>query len=320
MQTNENNPLLSEVDFSVPSLRQVWSDYQKSRKLKQTTIRNYNQRLNGYLADWLDLPVTELSKNMIEDRHRSIKGDATANSTMRTLKALIHYAAKRYETANGEPIIKTNPVYRLSEVRAWHKDRRRTTLVRMQQLRPWFQAVFALENHTSRDFLLLLIFTGMRKGEAANLKWQYVDLESGIITIPSHLTKTDEEYVFPLSDYVWTLLKLRRFYTQSEWVFPGAFKDRPTSGAFNSYYTVVERSGVKFSPHDLRRSFVTIADELEIKSEVVKALVNHKSSDVTEGYTVRSIERLRRATQRITDAILFHAGINKTILVRNQRL
>lgn len=316
MQTIENNSMSAETKISVPTLRKVWTDYQKSRKLKQTTIRNYNQRLNRYLTDWLDLPVTELSKNMIEDRHRSIKGEATANSTMRTLKALLHYAAKRYETVDGEPILKTNPVYRLSEVRGWHKDRRRTTLIRMQQLRPWFQAVFSLENHTSRDFLLLLIFTGMRKSEGANLRWQYVDLESGIITIPSDLTKTGEEYVFPLSDYVWTLLKVRRFYAQSEWVFPGAYKDRPTSGAFNSYYTVVERSGVKFSPHDLRRSFVTIADELEIKSEVVKALVNHKSSDVTEGYTVRSVERLRRATQKITDAILYHAGIRKTILVR----
>lgn len=88
MQTIENNSGPSDTDTSVPTLRQVWIDYQRSRKLKQTTTRNYNQRLNGYLADWLELPVTELSKNMIEDRHRSIKGEATANSTMRTLKAL----------------------------------------------------------------------------------------------------------------------------------------------------------------------------------------------------------------------------------------
>ena len=306
---------LTGAGFSAPTLRKVWSDYQNSRKLKEATLRNYNQRLSGYLSDWLDLPVNRITKDMVEDRHRSIKGEATANSTMRTLKALLHYAARKYENSDGEPYLKNNVVHRLSEVRAWHKDRRRQTLVRANQLKPWFQAVFSLENHTSRDFFLLLIFTGMRKGEAANLRWEYVDLQSGIITLPASITKTHEEYIFPLSDYVWTLLRVRRFFAQSAWVFPGAYKDRPTSGAFNSYSTICERSGVKFSPHDLRRTFITIGDELEIKTEVIKALVNHKTADMTEGYTIRSVERLRRATQRITDAIIYYGGMQKSSLV-----
>ena len=300
----------------IPTLRRVWSDYQVSRSLREATVRNYNQRLHTYLGDWLDLPVDQISKDMVEKRHREINGNAMANSTMRTLKSLLHYAARKYETAGGEPVLKTNPVYRLSELRCWKKERRRQSIIRIQELRPWFSAVMSLENHTARDFFLLLLFTGMRKGEALNLRWSHVNLATGVITIPPDLTKTHEEYVIPLSDYVWVLLKVRSFYATADFVFPSTQKDRPLSGAFNSYSTVAQRSGVKFSPHDLRRTFCTIGDELEIKSEVVKALVNHKTSDVTEGYTIRSVERLRRATQRITDAILVQAGIRKTVLLR----
>lgn len=304
---------------SAPTLRRVWVDYKISRTLKPATLRNYEQRLRVHLSDWLDLPVTAISKDMVEERHRRIAGKAMANSTMRTLKALLHYAARKYENENGDPCLKTNPVYRLSEVRSWHRDVRRQTLLRPAHLRPWFVAVMGLDNHTSRDFYLLLLFTGMRKGEAMNLKWSYVDLDAGIITIPRSETKTHEEYIFPLSDYVWTLLKVRRFFAaNSEWVFPGVYKDRPTTAAFNSYTTITERSGIKFTPHDLRRTFITIADELDIKNEVIKNLVNHKSADVTEGYTVRSVERLRRATQRITDAILHYAGMKKTIFLSHE--
>lgn len=307
---------LTGARVSAPTLRRVWTDYQVSRTLKEATLRNYNQRLNTYLKDWLDLPVNEITKDMVEIRHRQINGNAIANSTMRTLKSLLHYAARKYENDAGDPILKTNAVYRLSELRCWKKESRRQTLIRMNQLRPWFQAVMGLENHTSRDFFLLLIFTGMRKGEALNLRWSHVDLTSGIITLPPTLTKNGQEHCIPLSDYVWTLLRVRQFYATTEWVFPGASPDRPLSGAFNSYSTVSERSGVKFSPHDLRRTYITIGDELDIKAEVIKNLVNHRQDDITEGYTIRSVERLRRATQKITDAILYYAGLTKSTLLR----
>ena len=42
-------------------------------------------------------------------------------------------------------------------------------------------------------------------------------------------------------------------------------------------------------------------------------LVNHKfnASDVTGGYIVRDVERLREPMQRITDYILNHASVSK---------
>jgi integrase len=75
---------------------------------------------------------------------------------------------------------------------------------------------------------------------------------------------------------------------------------------------VVEASGIKFMLHDLRRTFITIAESLDIPSYTLKKLLNHSTrNDVTGGYIVTDMERLREPMQRITDYILEQGGINK---------
>jgi integrase len=60
-----------------------------------------------------------------------------------------------------------------------------------------------------------------------------------------------------------------------------------------------------FTLHDLRRTFITVAESLDIPAYAIKRLVNHKlSGDVTAGYIVGDVERLRAPMQRITDYLL----------------
>lgn len=140
-------------------------------------------------------------------------------------------------------------------------------------------------------------------------------LISGIITLRQ--TKNGDEHLVPLSDYVWNLLGRRHLRRNSDFVFQGSRNpQRPLNLCGLHYNPVIAQSGVRFSPHDLRRSYVTIGDELDIKNTVIKSLVNHRQdSDVTEGYIIRSIEKLRRATQQITDAILKYAGVQTDSLL-----
>ena len=51
---------LSGGESRVPTLAQVWIDYQKSRHLKETTTRNYDKRLRNHVKDWLLLPVDQI--------------------------------------------------------------------------------------------------------------------------------------------------------------------------------------------------------------------------------------------------------------------
>lgn len=68
---------------------------------------------------------------------------------------------------------------------------------------------------------------------------------------------------------------------------------------------VIETSGVQFILHDLRRTFITIAESLDISAYALKRLINHKmNNDVTAGYIVSDAERLRKPMQLITDHLL----------------
>jgi integrase len=72
---------------------------------------------------------------------------------------------------------------------------------------------------------------------------------------------------------------------------------------------VTDRSGVEFTLHDLRRTFTTLAESLDIPAYALKRLLNHRVSaaDVTD--IVHDVERLRRPMQAITDYLLSAGGI-----------
>ncbi|TAK64805.1 integrase family protein [Methylobacter sp.] len=76
---------------------------------------------------------------------------------------------------------------------------------------------------------------------------------------------------------------------------------------------IIEKTELPFSMHDLRRTFVTIAESLDISSFAVKALVNHKQGDdVTSGYIQLNVERLRQPMQIITYFMLKSAGLKQS--------
>ena len=55
----------------------------------------------------------------------------------------------------------------------------------------------------------------------------------------------------------------------------------------------------------LRRTFITVAEGLDVSAYALKRLVNHKmTGDVTAGYIVHDVERLRAPMQRVTDHLL----------------
>lgn len=284
------------------TLRRAWQDYQKTRTLKPVTVRGYQQLLDLCLSDWLDIPMNEISKEMIEERHASINAKRMANNAFRFLASIYAFARAKYTTDRGGSLVPFNPVYRLTELRQWHKQKRRETSVHPHQLHGWFQSVESCGNYNLRDFLILLLLTGMRRSEARLLTWERVDLNGGIIRLEQ--TKNGRTHIVPLSDYALRMLQERRAATHSKWVFPSNRADKPFSAASCLIEKIIQRSGIRFTPHDLRRTFVMIADDIELNPQIVKALINHERYDVTEGYAIRSPERLRRATQQITDRIL----------------
>ena len=76
---------------------------------------------------------------------------------------------------------------------------------------------------------------------------------------------------------------------------------------------VIKMSGVPFTLHDLRRTFLTIAESIDISAYAPKRLVNHKmSNDVMVGYIVSDVERLRKPMELISARLQHYFVINET--------
>ena len=74
---------------------------------------------------------------------------------------------------------------------------------------------------------------------------------------------------------------------------------------------VRDKSKVRFTMHDLRRTFLTMGEKLEVPVYALKRLVNHSvSNDMTGRYLVLDVDRIRVHMCRITNEFVKLLGIN----------
>lgn len=305
------------------TLRLTLENYLAARKdLRPASIRVYRQ-IERYLSQWLDLPLRSISSDMVEDRHRSIvveigKGDryagaSTANGVLRTFRVLWNFAADR------TPDLPPNPIKRLK--RQWYAEPRRVRIVSMADLPKFYQAICALPNAVASDYLKLLLFTGMRRTEAATLRWDDIDLVEGVIRLPAKSTKSKRKLDLPMSDFVRDLLIARRTLGDAGFVFPGPARSGHIGDPVFPLRAVAKSSGVTVCAHDLRRTFLTVAEACDIPHLAMKAMVNHSmGNDVTAGYVQMSVERLRAPVQLVTDKLKELCGIEAPAGVNVTRL
>lgn len=294
------------------TLQEALNAYLDARKdLKPSTIKKYRDIARLYFPDWTAKPWLAITGDMVERRHKHIgqRAPAMANYVMRALRAVLNFAIAKYKAADGRPLTTENPVRQITQTRAWFKVKRRRTHIKPSDLPAWFNAVNALGeddgtalNATMRDYLLLLLFTGLRRNEAAALTWDSVDMEGRILTVAE--TKNGEEHTLPLPDFIYSMLAQRKKDAISPYVFAGRGADH-IKEAKRAKERVTKESSVPFILHDLRRTFITVAESLDIPAYSLKRLLNHRiNNDVTADYIQITLERLRMPMQKIADYIL----------------
>lgn len=289
---------------SAMTVREAFDDFFERRPLAPSTTNNYRRSIDIYLKDWAAKPIGAISRSMVLDRHRKISeenGPVTANNIMRHLRSVYNFTS----ATHGE--LPPHPISILRQARAWNTERRRRSVVPAHGMPKWWCAVHQEEGYV-RDFLLIALFTGMRRSEIARLRWEFVDLEARTLTVPT--TKNGDPLELPLSDFLFELLLARRDDNpEAEWVFPGRGKTGHIVEIKTFYTRVTATSGIRFTVHCLRRSFITIAESLDIPHYALKRLLNHRAdSDVTAGYIVINVDRLRGPVERVAGRILELAG------------
>jgi integrase len=303
------------------TLSQALDDYiEGDTDLKASTVNRYRQTINKHLSHWMNRPLAKLiDMQTLITLQKDIServGPIAANNTMRALRA-IAVVAREVSTTKDGPSIPYWPIEsKQLKRRFWNRETRRDNWVKPDQLKDWWETTerlsqdYAGDGDLARDYLQFVILTGLRRREASGLLWENVDLTTKTFKVLD--TKNSSDLELPLSDYLVEIL-LRRPSRK------GRVFDLEEPKKFVKW--VREQSGIYFTVHDLRRSFITHAEKQDLGVYTLKTLINHstRSRDVTEGYIQIDTERLRDPMQRITNHILGHAGITQNDVVHLAR-
>jgi integrase len=278
--------------------------------MKPRTREDMADAFKEVCPDWLDKPLAKITPDMVKKRHQTHgeeRSEARANLAMRYLRAVFNYASAEYQDAEGNALVGANPVRKLSQTRSWFRVERRQTVIKTRELGAFAQAVLALPKAEMRDYFMAVLLTGMRREEALGLLWGNIDMQAKTLTVID--PKNHQDHTLPLSDYLLELFKRRKESAASPFVFADG-QGRRVSNFRYAQASIKQASGVSFCIHDLRRTFATIAESLDIPAYALKRLLNHANgADVTAGYIVTSTERLREPMQKITDYVLKAAGL-----------
>lgn len=148
----------------------------------------------------------------------------------------------------------------------------------------------ALERNEARLFertrraVWLSLYTFCRPKEIRMARWQDIDFEEKLWTIPAEIMKMRRDHVVPLSEQTMTVLKEQQEEVKifsSEWVFPSQHKPRnPMSdGTVNK---AIKRLGYgqKMVAHGFRAlARTTIREKLKYDSEIIEKQLAHKTKN-----------------------------------------
>ncbi|MGF6428188.1 tyrosine-type recombinase/integrase [Bradyrhizobium elkanii] len=136
----------------------------------------------------------------------------------------------------------------------------------------------------------LLILTGQRKSEIANLRDPWINRRDRIITLPEEICKNGLEHTFPYGERTAAILERIPRRNSTDLLFPSyVADDRPISG-WSKYKAgllkiVKEQAPEAKMPgwtlHDLRRTFATKLAELKVEPHIVERLLNHTMGSIS---------------------------------------
>lgn len=318
-----------DESLTCPTLRESYNYFKDNKsELAEGTIRTYDRQILSNLADWLDMPLNDITKSMISEKHKELseRSKAQANATMRALRSVWNYCRDSFLDENEDFIIKEQPISILNAKKDWNNIRPRTRHVSEEHLGHFFKTLLkyvdrsshmqAPHSNNARDLMLMFMLTGVRLNEGQNLEWSDVDLDNGHIVFRD--TKNGSDYEMPLGKILSTLLKERkRLSDGSHWVFPSSYANTngPITDLTRSYKRIGELNGMYITPHDLRRTFGTVANSLNINYPVLKRLLNHREAKATDDVTLQYVQvsqkQLRTALNDIEQLYCKQAGMTQ---------
>lgn len=270
--------------LGAPTLHMAMETYLVRSKLRSLAHRDgVRAQFELHLKDWFRLPLDEITKAMVVQRHLSLAATPSgANHLLKYFRTVWNHARRIHDL----PECPTLAI-------EWYVEQPDGATI--EDLAQWRRQIDALFNPIHAAFYEFILFSGFRKSEAYSLEWKNVHDDH--IHLP--ITKNGRSFDLPILQLHHEILAPMRGLSR-KWVFPSL---KASTGH------LVAATRMKWSPHDHRRTFATVAVEAGVLEEVVGRLLNHTPLSITgQRYARPSLASLRPSMQIICDQLQRRIG------------
>ena len=140
----------------------------------------------------------------------------------------------------------------------------------------------------------LLILTGQREREIADMSWPEIDFDTRLLTIPAARMKGGRAHEVPLAPLAIELLEELRRWT-GDFVFTATAGARPINGFAKAKTRIDKQSGVRdWVIHDLRRTMRTHLSGLPVQDLVRELVIAHAKPGLHRVYDQHAYQDEKR--------------------------
>lgn len=242
------------------------------RRVKDLTITDINKVLKVIMAG-----KTQVSIKTKKLRGKAVVrgGAGTATRTVGLLGGILTYAVEA-------GVIESNPAHGIRKPKDNVRKRRLSEpeyRILVQMLR---DAAKSDKYAMTVDIIRQIALTGCRRSEMIRLKWTEADTEASCLRLED---SKEGESVRPIGLPVVEYLERRRTDSVGTYVFPGQGEENAFGSFANRFEQLFGDSPISdVTPHVLRHSFASIANDLGFTEVTIAALVGHAKGSVTSKY------------------------------------
>lgn len=254
------------------------------------TQRHRERHLRSYILPRLGkLDVEAVTPRDVADLYRHVGKVSTPHTCTLcsvTLNAL-------FKHAQAQALITSNPCtgIMVSSVVGQPKPKRDRLMLTDEEITKLLQNLDRMTGKENQLSVKILLATAVRHGELHRARWEHLDLDNGLWTIPAENSKTKKSFVQPLAPQVleW-FSQLKELAGSSDLVMPARMRGKQgMSVNFGTLRLAIdpfcEQVGIRrFVPHDLRSTCRSHLSEMGVSIPVAERILNHSLGGLISVY------------------------------------
>lgn len=248
--------------------------------------RLHLQSLGAMLVNAIGTRDVERARNAYLQTHKP----SSANQWLRVINLVMNWAVKSE--------VLTRLPYKVAMLKV---QRRPRSILPLEVVMAWLEEIDRVTKRSCNVSVAvrLMFGAGLREGEAASARWEWIDWERSTYT--PGLTKGKEADPVPLPQWLVDYLAPRR---QSEGLIaPRANGTALPAGfarsAMQKANATCRTKGI--TPHRLRGSFATLLSEQGASIQTIQAVLRHKSPLTTMAYLEKNLATVANAQAKIAE-------------------